>query len=243
LLAEAVSTELLPSEQAKLRGGLADLMAEWNDSSVSAEIAAHLAAADRPADELRWRVIAGRHADTVYASTEAAEHWQRAVALTADGPISQTAEGMSLAELYGAAQDALFRAGGSEEAVCSLTEAALQRLVDIDSASRADVLRRAGEMRGHSAPQQGLDLLSQAVALYERLPLNEGHIWALREISNILMNNGRQTEATEVINRATMLVEHTSFRRAHLEISAHQAFNAVAADDGERSRSAPCASH
>jgi predicted ATPase len=233
LLADAITAELLPSERARLHGELADLMTEWNESSVAAEIATHLAAADRPVDELRWRVIAARHADTVYASTEAAEHWQRAVALTVDDPVDQTTEGMSLAELYAAAEDALFRSGGSEDAVYSLTEAALQRLIEVDPASRADVLRRAGEMRGHSAPQQGLDLLSQAVALYERLPLNEGHIYALREISHILMNNGRQTEAAEVINRAAALLEHANFRETHLEISAHQAWKAIAAGDGE----------
>jgi hypothetical protein len=53
LLADAIAAELLPSEQAKLHGELADLMTEWNESSMAAEIATHLAAADRPIDELR----------------------------------------------------------------------------------------------------------------------------------------------------------------------------------------------
>ena len=138
-----------------------------------------------------------------------------------------------VAELYGAAEDALFRSGGNEDAVLALTEEALARLVDIEPASRADVLRRAGEVRGHSAPQKGLQLLNEAVALYEQLPLSEGLLWALREISTILLMNGRQVEASDVSIRAVVLAEGTSFRRANFEIRGQQAWHAAAAGAGE----------
>jgi predicted ATPase len=190
LLGEAISGELLPSERAELHARIADMLADGHDASLAAQIAAHLAAAGRPADELRWRVIAGRHADAVFAPAEAAQHWQRAVALSADAPITQTVEGMSLAELYGAAEEALDLSGGSEDTVRALAEEALDRLAGADPASRADVLARAGEVRGRSAPQQGLDLLHQALAIYERLPPSPGHVRALHDVCMILHNTG-----------------------------------------------------
>jgi predicted ATPase len=109
LLAEAISSDLLASERTELHSRIAELMAGWNDPGLAAEIAEHLAAAGRPQEELRWRVLAGRHADTMYASTEAAQHWQRAVVLTAGASSTLVVAGMSVAELYGAAEDALFR--------------------------------------------------------------------------------------------------------------------------------------
>jgi hypothetical protein len=114
LLGEAVSGELLPSERAELHARVADAMVDWHDPSLAAHVAGHLAAAGRPAEELRWRVRAGRHADAVFAAAEAAQQWQRALALSADAPINQVVEGMSLAELYGAAEDALALTGGND---------------------------------------------------------------------------------------------------------------------------------
>jgi DNA-binding CsgD family transcriptional regulator len=117
----------------------------------------------------------------VFASAEAAQHWQRAVALTAGGPTTLVVDGMSLAALYSAAEDALAAFGGSEEAARELAEEALHRLVDVDPASRAEVLARAGEVLERWGPQRGLDLLYQALAIYEQLPPSAGHVKALRE--------------------------------------------------------------
>ena len=107
LLAEAVDAELLAGVRLELHGRVADMMAAWEEPAVAAEIAEHLAAAGRPAEELRWRVIAARHADSVFASEEAARQWRRAIALSEGAPLGSLVEGMSLAQLYGAAEDAL----------------------------------------------------------------------------------------------------------------------------------------
>jgi hypothetical protein len=93
LLAEAISGELLSSERCELHGWVAKLMAGWNHPGVATHIAEHFAAARREAEELRWRVIAGRQVDAVYAPAEAASHWQRAVALSASAPITRLVEG------------------------------------------------------------------------------------------------------------------------------------------------------
>ena len=232
LLAEAVSGDLLPGERGELHARVAQMMADWNDPAVAAQIAEHLAAAERPADELHWRVIAGRRADAVFASKEAADHWQRALDVCIGASITQVVEGMSLAELYGAAEDALVLSG-NEEAAGALAEEALDRLDGGEPASRADVLRRAGEIRGHSSPQRGLELLYQARAFYERLPPCAGHVKVLREIAGILHNDGRYGESADVIDRAATLAERSGQRTAHLEILCVQAWYEMAAGAGE----------
>jgi hypothetical protein len=63
---------------------------------------------------------------------------------------------------------------------------ALDRLVDADPGSRADVFARAGGARGAAAPERGLDLLYRSVAIYERLPPGPGHVKALGDIAWIL---------------------------------------------------------
>jgi DNA-binding CsgD family transcriptional regulator len=232
LLGEAVGGELLPSERAELHARIADTMVDWHDPSLAAQIAEHFAAAGRPGDELRWRVRAGRHADAVFAAAEAAQHWQRAIALSGDAPITDLVAGMSLAELYGAAEDALLLCG-SMDAAQALADEALERLADADLASQADVLARAGGVHAYSAPQQGLDLLSQAIAIYERLPPSAGHVRALRDIRGILDVEGRLAEAAEVTERAAAVAEGAGERTALLEIAAQQAWYQMAAGAGQ----------
>jgi predicted ATPase len=233
LLGEAITGELLPSERAELHARIADTLADWNDPSLAAQIAEHLAAAGRPEDELRWRVRAGRHAEAVFAYAETAQQLQRAVTLSADAPITQLVEGMSLAEMYGAAEDALALSGSNEDTIQALAEAALARLADAEPASRADVLERAGEIRRFSEPRQGLDLLYRALAVYQRLPPSEGHVRALRALYGLLQNEGRQAEAAEVTERAAAVAERAGERSALLEILGQQAWDQMAAGSGQ----------
>ena len=232
LLAEAVAGELLPSEQQELHARVAELMGAWNDPSVAAQIAEHYAAAPRPADELRWRVLAGRHADAVYASTEAAEQWQRALELCAGAPVTQQVQGMSLAELYGAAEDALVLSG-NDEAAHALAEDALARLADADPASRADVLRRAGKFHGVSQWQPALTLLGQALALDEQLGNDAGQVKTLREMAAILHNDGQQTESEALIDQGAAIAERAGLRTALFEFRCVQAMYQSAAGNSD----------
>jgi hypothetical protein len=191
-------------------------MDEWHDPSVAGEIANHVAAAGRSGYELRWRVRTARYADAMYAAKEAAEHWQRAVALSANGPITQTVEGMSLAQLHGAAQDALALLGNDETAH-QLAENALDRLADADPGSRADVFARAGGARGAAAPERGLDLLYRSVAIYERLPPGLGHVKALGDIAWILNYNGRHSDAADVVDQAAAVAVRAGLHAAGVQ--------------------------
>jgi len=231
LLAEAVGAELLPGERAALHRRIADLIASWKDPKLSAEVAVHYAAAGRPAEELRWRVVAAKHADAVFASSEASRHWQRVLELTADIPTTQPVEGMSLAQLYSAAEDA-FTSSGREEEAHALCEQALARLTDADLTDRADVLRRAGEMRGIDTAQHGLDLLHQALELYEQLPPSAGHAKTLRDIATILHNDGRQAAAASTIDEGAVVAERAGLRAARLELLAMKSWYEMASGDG-----------
>lgn len=168
----------------------------------------------------------------MFATADAAQHWQRAVALTAVAPTTQVVEAMSLADLYGAAQRALLLSGKFDDAQ-ALAEEALARLAEADPASRADVLARAGDFRGYSAPHEGLDLLYRALSIYEQLPPNPSHIKALRNLRGILQNKGRLAEATEVTERAAALAEQAGERTALLEILGEQAWDQMAAGTGQ----------
>jgi tetratricopeptide (TPR) repeat protein len=222
LLAEAVDTELLAGERAELHARVAAVLAATDDPAVSAEVAEHFAGAGRRADELRWRVIAARHADSVFASAEAARHWQRAIVLSVDAPLVAPIQGMLLAQVYGAAEDALTLAGEDEAAV-RLADEALDRFSDADLASRADVLRRAGNARGIAAPERGLELLRQALALYEQLPPSVGQVRTMKEIAGILHNDGRPAEGREYIDRGAELAERAGFAYPLFEFRCIQA--------------------
>lgn len=222
LLAEALSADLLPGERAELHARAAELLAGWNDLGVAAEIAAHWAAAGRRREELRWRVVAGRHADAVFASAEAAAQWQRAIALTTDYPTDSVVQGMSLTDIYGAAEDALALAGEDDSAE-ALAREALRRFTDVDVAARADVLRRAGNAGNIASSNRALEMLYQALALYEQLPIDVGRIKTMKEIAGILHNDGRPDEAREIIDQAAELAERAGMNQALFELRCVQA--------------------
>jgi DNA-binding CsgD family transcriptional regulator len=223
LLGEALRADLLPSERQTLHGRVAEQLADWNDPALAAQTAEHFAAAGRPMDELRWRIFAGRQANSVFAAAEAAPHWQRAVALCADQPSTITVEGMSIAQLYGAAEDALDTAGAHDAACLALAEEALDRLTDIDPLERADVLCRAGWMQCRSGHPRGLDLLRQAETIYAQRPPTLGHVQTLEYIHNVLLNDGRQAEAISIVNQAVAVAERAGHRGAQLKMLAHRA--------------------
>jgi DNA-binding CsgD family transcriptional regulator len=216
LLGETIHDDLLLSERLDLHSRVADMMEDWHDPGVAGEIANHLAAAGRSGDELRWRVRAAQYADAVYAFKEAAEHWQRAVALSADMPITETVEGMSLAQLYGAAEDALILCG-NEETACQLAETALERLGNTDPVSQADVLARAGAARAVTAAERGLELLYRSLAIFEQLPPGSGHVKALKNIAWILGYGARHADAANVVDQAAAPALRAGLRADYLQ--------------------------
>ena len=79
LLAEAISADLLADERRQLHAGVAEALESLADPALSAEIAGHWAAAGRPDDELRALMVAAESSRRVYAFSEAADLWLRAI--------------------------------------------------------------------------------------------------------------------------------------------------------------------
>jgi DNA-binding CsgD family transcriptional regulator len=219
LLGDVVADILLPSERAEMHRRIARLLSGWNEPELAADIAEHYAGAGLTAEELRWRVAAGQRADAVYASAEAARHWLRAVRLSESLSADDRVDGLSLAQMYGAAVDAL-AAAGSEETAHALSEEALDRLGDTDDENAAEVLRRAGQMRGISEPSRGLELLGRALAIYDRRPPSADQVRTLRDMLDILANDGRQEEAAAALARALHLAAQAELRDFGLELGA-----------------------
>jgi DNA-binding CsgD family transcriptional regulator len=229
LLGDVVADTLLPSERAEMHGRIADLMASWSEPELAAEIAEHYAGAGLTGEELRWRVAAGQRADAVYAPVEAARHWLRVVRLSESLSVKDRVGGLSLAAVYGAAVDAL-AAAGNEEAAYALSKEALDRFSDADDDNAAEVLRRAGEMRGISEPLRGLELLGRALAIYERRPPSAEQVRTLRDMDVILENEGRHGEAAATVARALRLADQAQLRDLALELGAVWAQNGLLAD-------------
>jgi DNA-binding CsgD family transcriptional regulator len=226
LLGEAVAADLLPSQQRQLHSALADLLTATADDSLAGEIADHLRAAGRPGDELQWRIAAARRAETLFAVHDAADQWLRALDLWKRAPSDSTVEGMSLLDVYGAAEDALDAAGRQTESR-DLAQQALARYATSDRASRAEALRRAGGALTRSGDERGVGLLRDAIDLYEQLPPSGGFVRALHDLYFVLSNGGHPRQANVVLQRAADVADQAGARAERLRILSQLAANDV----------------
>jgi tetratricopeptide (TPR) repeat protein len=182
LLGEAVSARLLAGERAELQGALGDLLADRGDPSLAAAAANHFSGAQRPTDELRWRVRAATHAEAVLAPIEAHAHWQRVIALwDVVGRPTEVTE-LQLSEVHLQAANAADLAGRRVEAQ------QLARLALASCSSSASILHRArifralGDLDFPFALDRATAALREAIRLYETLPPHREHAWALQQL-------------------------------------------------------------
>lgn len=164
LFVDAIHRRLVPGEGAWVHARLAEVLIGEPDVE-PAEVAGHWRAADRPSRELVHRVAAARRADERFAPRQALDEWLRVLEL---GDAGERVDGVDM-------WDATIRA----------LEAASQ-LGDPDAvrglAPRLDARGLTGERRAvalrwtalieftDGRPQQGLALLSEALALVEGRP-------------------------------------------------------------------------
>jgi len=156
LLAAAVAGGLLPGERADLHERTARALEAAGDAALAGEAAGHWQAAGRSAEELSARVAAAGAAERVFGYTQAAAHWQRAIALWADVPDAAIAAGIELPRVYARAIDALVLAGDGVRAGV-VAEQAYRRFADYpDPAAAAVVCHRAAFRRWFdAAPARG----------------------------------------------------------------------------------------
>ncbi len=175
LLAEAVTAELLPGEQAALHEAMAEALQAAGDDTLAAEAAGHWAAAGRAADELTARVRAAEAAERVFGYADAARHWQRAVELFARVPGPEQLADIDLPHLYLRGLDAL-EASGEGERFGVLAEEAYRRFADdLDPAVAASVHLRAAWSRSERSPADARPMLEQALRLFEQVPPSVDH--------------------------------------------------------------------
>jgi DNA-binding CsgD family transcriptional regulator/tetratricopeptide (TPR) repeat protein len=196
LLAEAVAAELLTSERVSLHERVARALEAAGDETLAAEAAGHWSAAGRPADELRARLAAAEAAEHVFAYTDAAAHWQRAIELCQVGPNADRGDGVDVPRLYIRAVDALEASGDTVRAGALAEEAYRQFGDHPDRATAAVINLRAGMYRGMESPAARLLLMNEALRLFEGTGPSVEHARAwLRHANDLLLHSeGRHTE-------------------------------------------------
>jgi DNA-binding CsgD family transcriptional regulator/tetratricopeptide (TPR) repeat protein len=207
LLAEAINSELLPGDRQALHARVGKLMAGWSESGLAAEISAHFAEAEIPTEELRWRVLAGREADAVYASREAAGHWRRAISLWDRVSDAEVVTGLDLAALYARAATTADNAGQAAIAA-ALAEEALARLAATASPETAvSLYSLVGRLRAADSLQASYDALAVAVEIGDSLPPTPDYVRALRAIARVRATQGHPEEQRRLMTRALQAAE------------------------------------
>jgi DNA-binding CsgD family transcriptional regulator len=209
LLAEAVAAAMLHGERMALHERAARALDEEGHEALAAEVAGHWAAATRPAEELRARMVAAEAAERVFVYTQAAAHWQRAIELSEQVLGAAGASAAELPRLYVRAIDALDVAGAGERAG-TLAEEAYRRFADHpDSAIAALIHQRAAVFRGIEAPAAGLPLIREALRLFGQSGPSADHAqaWLCYATMFVFHAEGRLEPTRNALNRALEVAE------------------------------------
>jgi DNA-binding CsgD family transcriptional regulator/tetratricopeptide (TPR) repeat protein len=227
LLGEAISNDMLPQARRDLHLRIARVMADRDDNALAAQIAEHVAAAGRPDEELRWRVIAAEQADSVFAATEASAHWQRVLELWDD-----TADpGIDLAEVY--LRAALSTEGAGHQARAgALGEEAVARIgVTAEPATLVGLYCTVGRYRGVESVEAGLAALGTAIGVGEQLPPSPEYVQALMHYAHLLAAQGRVEEERAAVRTALRTVRQLDDPSDEKVLLMQRAFLALRAGD------------
>jgi DNA-binding CsgD family transcriptional regulator/tetratricopeptide (TPR) repeat protein len=208
LLAEAIASQLLPGERAALHERVAAALTAAGDDELAAEAAGHWQAAGLPADELPARVTAAAAAERVFGYAESAAHCLRAIELCDALPATDRAD---LPRLYLRAIDALTWSGDGTRAGAVAEEARKRFAGHPDPAVAAAVCHRAAFCRAFGTPDNGLDLIEEALRLYAKAPPSAGHAEALYEYADTFLRlvQGPLEDIHAALQRALELAEAT----------------------------------
>ena len=207
LLAEAVRGALLPGEQRDWHLRLANTLVAGDQATSSGEIAEHLRAAGDTDSELAWRIRAGQHADRVYAFTQSAHHWSRAVELVEGSTSPHLPDGLSPQVVYAAASEALESDGRRIEAG-EVAERAVQKLLaGASPATAAELLARVGHFRGFGDRVAGRAALTEAIRLFESLPPGVGYLRAVAYYAGAVREREDMDAAAAFLDRALGVVD------------------------------------
>jgi DNA-binding CsgD family transcriptional regulator/tetratricopeptide (TPR) repeat protein len=232
LLAEATCADLTAIELRDWHRRIAECLATPDDRALASEVAEHYAAAGLDVEELRWRARAGRHADAVYAPVEAAQHWQRVLALWDAIEQPETIAGLDLVDVYFHASTALENAGDASAAARVADEALTRLLPDATPATEVRLYYWAGFWRRIASPQDGAELLEKAIAIGADLPPTRDYVRALHTLALAhRAQRGNSELVSELLTRALRAAERAGIRPEQKLLTASLAWQAMTRDD------------
>ena len=195
LLAEAVYATILPGEREELHARLAQAL---EASATPAELAPHWATAGRRAEALVASVEAARQAQTVWALGESHAHLERALALWPEVPAAAALAQVDLAGLCAWAADVAWQAGAAPRAV-ELAEQA----IDLDPPSGSVLYESLGRyLFASGRGDEALAAFERSVELVPAEPPSPGRARALAALGYGLMLAWRYKESLVICERA-----------------------------------------
>jgi DNA-binding CsgD family transcriptional regulator/tetratricopeptide (TPR) repeat protein len=232
LLAEATCADLTAIELRDWHMRIAECIATQDDPALASEVAEHYAAAGLDVEELRWRVRAARHADVVYAPVEGAQHWQRVLALWDAIGRPETIADLDLVDVYFHASTALENAGDTAGAARVVDEALARLLADATPATKVRLYHWAGRWRRLASPQDGADLLENAIEIGANLTPTRDYIRALRTLAHAHRDQrGGYELQHELLTRSLRAAERAGIRHEQKVLIASLAWHAMTRDD------------
>jgi tetratricopeptide (TPR) repeat protein len=215
LLAEAVYATVLPGEREELHGRLAQELAR-SAAAAPAELAPHWAAAGRSAEALAASVEAARQAQAVFGLAEALAHLERALALW--DAVRDAAElvRLDLAGLCAWAAELAWDTGAAPRAV-ELAQRAIELVGDGDR-PRAALLHEGLGRYLHTSGRgdAALAAFQRAVELAPARPSSPERAQALAALANGLLLAWRYDESLAVCEQALALARAVGPRQAEL---------------------------
>jgi DNA-binding CsgD family transcriptional regulator len=216
LLAEAITESMLPGEVREWHHRIGEVMAQQPDTGAAAAVAEHFKAAGLDTEELRWRVAAAERSEAVFARSEAAAHWMRAVSLLESPLPPETPEGTTPAGIYAAAARCVKLTGDGARATV-LAQSGLGRLgEEPDLATRAALLAEFSSHPFSGDPQASREALTEAVEIYERLPPSVGYLYAVNGLWNSYQASPHPETAVAALDRALAVAPELDAPMPHL---------------------------
>jgi tetratricopeptide (TPR) repeat protein len=200
LVADAIREHLVAGEATEVHRRVATLLEETADPP-AAEIAPHWAAAGDAEKELHWRIAAARAASERFAVTVARDQWLRVLDLWPDEVSEAGDPPLSRAAMYVAVLDAVERLDFA--GLVPIMSKALEVAEDAAPEHRAAILLRAGQLHSWlDERDRALEMTSQAVAIYEEMPVSRDRLLAYHSLRAVLEGLGRYRESARAGLRA-----------------------------------------
>ena len=232
VLGQAVSADLLPSHRREIHARLGSMITSWTGDQFEAEAAEHFNRAGLEQEELRARIRAAAHAQNVFAWSDAARQWRRALKLY--GPQVRADDHELAWQIYAGLHVAL-QALGQTDAMRELAEESFARLLPMsDALQQSRLYTRLGALRGITSTQAGLDLLEKSLEASAEMGPSVERLEALRHIEALLRHDGRYDAAEASLHEATRVAEEIGEQDARPYLTGMRAWHRmrVGDDDG-----------